>query len=131
MSAPGFSRRPRSNTICGFPSTPMTRGCSRLSAPDAGWERHPDRISPRRSPTATPWPGGWISRTLRTGDRDQAVADFNSTLKQLPKNAWALYGRGVAKERQGKTAEAQGDMAAATALQPEIADTFKKRGITP
>jgi|HubBroStandDraft_1064217.scaffolds.fasta_scaffold03308_5 tetratricopeptide (TPR) repeat protein/predicted aspartyl protease len=68
---------------------------------------------------------------LRMGDRDQAVADFNSTLKQLPKNAWALYGRGVAKERQGKTAEAQGDMAAATALQPEIADTFKKRGITP
>jgi predicted Zn-dependent protease len=68
---------------------------------------------------------------LRMGDNDQAVADFNSTLKQLPKNAWALYGRGVVKERQGKTAEAQGDMAAATALQPGIADIFRKRGITP
>jgi tetratricopeptide (TPR) repeat protein len=82
-------------------------------------------------------PGNFVILTsrgivrLRMGDNDQAIADFNSTLKQLPKNAWALYGRGVVEERRGKTAEAQGDMAAATALQPGVADTFKKRGITP
>ena len=81
--------------------------------------------------------GNWViiaSRgivRLRMGDNDQAIADFDSTLKQLPKNVWALYGRGVAKQRQGKTAEAQGDTVAATALQSGIADTFKKHGITP
>jgi tetratricopeptide (TPR) repeat protein len=68
---------------------------------------------------------------LRMGDNVQAIADFNAALKQQAKNAWALYGRGVAKEHQGKTGEAQSDMADASGLQPGIADTFNKFGITP
>jgi Flp pilus assembly protein TadD len=65
------------------------------------------------------------------GDTGHAISDFDSALKELPRDASALYGRGVAEQRQGKSAEAKTDMEAATALQPGIADSFRKRGITP
>jgi tetratricopeptide (TPR) repeat protein/predicted aspartyl protease len=68
---------------------------------------------------------------LRMGDTGHAISDFDSALKELPRDASALYGRGVAEQRQGKSAEAKTDMEAATALQPGIADSFRKRGITP
>jgi tetratricopeptide (TPR) repeat protein/predicted aspartyl protease len=68
---------------------------------------------------------------LRLGDYDKSIADYDASLALRPRDAWALYGRGVDKLRRGKTSEAQVDMAAATALFPSIAATFEKHGIHP
>jgi tetratricopeptide (TPR) repeat protein len=65
------------------------------------------------------------------GDFDRAITDYNASLKLQSRNAWALYGRGLAEARKQKTAAAEGDFAAATALVPRIADEFKKRGVAP
>jgi Flp pilus assembly protein TadD len=48
-----------------------------------------------------------------------------------PKNAWSLYGRGLAKRRLGRVSEAHADLNAALALQPKIADVADKDGIGP
>jgi Flp pilus assembly protein TadD len=69
--------------------------------------------------------------TDRTPDSVHAISDFNDSLKLNPQNAWALYGRGQALLRQEKTAAAESDFAAATALQPRIADEFKNFGLMP
>jgi Flp pilus assembly protein TadD len=68
---------------------------------------------------------------LRRGEVDKAIADFDDAVKQNPKNASSLYGRGIAKIRKKKTAEGQADIAAATALSPKISDYFERHGITP
>ena len=68
---------------------------------------------------------------LRMGDYVHAISDFDASLKVNPKNAWSLYGRGQALLRQQKTAAAQSDIAAATALHPHIADEFKNFGLMP
>jgi len=68
---------------------------------------------------------------LRMGDYDHAIADYNAALKLDPKNAWSLYGRGIAKLRKHETTAADADMAQATAVWPEVAQEFKRRGIVP
>jgi tetratricopeptide (TPR) repeat protein len=69
---------------------------------------------------------------LRLGDFDRAITDYNASLKLQPKSALALYGRGLAEAHKPKTAAAgDGDIAAATALAPHIADEFKRRGVIP
>lgn len=69
---------------------------------------------------------------LRQGDYGHAVSDFNNALKIQPRNPWSLYGRGLAQQHQkNAAATGEGDMAAATALAPHIADEFKKFGLTP
>ena len=69
---------------------------------------------------------------LRMGDFDRAITDYNASLKLQPKSALALYGRGLAESHKPKTAAAgEGDMAAATALAPHIAEEFKRRGVIP
>jgi predicted aspartyl protease/tetratricopeptide (TPR) repeat protein len=68
---------------------------------------------------------------LRLGDYDKSVGDFEASLKIHPKGAWALYGRGIDKTRQGRTGEGQADMAAATALSASVGDTWKEYGIAP
>jgi tetratricopeptide (TPR) repeat protein/predicted aspartyl protease len=64
---------------------------------------------------------------LRMGDYVHAISDFDASLKRNPRNAWSLYGRGQALLRQQKTAAAESDFAAATALHPHIADEFKEQ----
>jgi hypothetical protein len=49
----------------------------------------------------------------------------------MPKNAFALYGRGVAKARKNKTTEGEADMAEAVKLFPQIAAQFGARGMAP
>lgn len=66
---------------------------------------------------------------LRQADNDKAIADFDAALKTLPKNAFALYGRGVAKMRKNKTAEGKADMAEAVEIAPHIAEEFGARGL--
>lgn len=68
---------------------------------------------------------------LRLGDYDKSIADYDASLALRPKDAWALYGRGVDKLRRGQTSEAQVDMAAAASVYAPIADTFVKHGIHP
>ena len=68
---------------------------------------------------------------LRRGDYDKAIADYDRALGLGSKHAWSYYGRGVAKLRKGLTAGGKADIAAATALQANIAEEAGKRGITP
>jgi predicted aspartyl protease/tetratricopeptide (TPR) repeat protein len=68
---------------------------------------------------------------LRQANNDKAIADFDATLKTMPKNAFALYGRGVAEVRKNKTAEGEADMAEAVKITPHIAAAFTSRGLAP
>jgi tetratricopeptide (TPR) repeat protein len=68
---------------------------------------------------------------LRQGNYDKAIADFDSTLRTMPKAAFALYGRGVAKVRKNKTPEGEADMAEAVKIAPRIAAAFSERGLGP
>jgi tetratricopeptide (TPR) repeat protein len=68
---------------------------------------------------------------LRLGDYERSIADYDDSLKLAPKNAWSLYGRGVAKLRKHKVSEGEADIAAASAIRPDIGEEFKQRGIIP
>ena len=68
---------------------------------------------------------------FRLGDYDKSIADYDASLKINPKNAFALYGRGIDKLRKQKVPEGQADIAQATALSPKIADSFNRHGIAP
>jgi hypothetical protein len=46
-----------------------------------------------------------------------------------PKLATSLYGRGLIKRRTGNAAEAEADIAAATAISPNIAADFARYGV--
>lgn len=60
---------------------------------------------------------------------DDAIADYDSALKIASQSAFALYGRGIAKRLKGDAAGAEADIAAAKALESDIADTYTKYGI--
>ena len=68
---------------------------------------------------------------LRQANYDKAISDFDAALKTLPKNPFALYGRGVAKIRKNKAAEGEADMAEAVKILPSVAAPFKARGLAP
>jgi hypothetical protein len=68
---------------------------------------------------------------LRRGELDRAVADYNAALAQQPRNAWALYGRGLVRLRKGLATDGQADLAAARASQANIAEEFAKIGLAP
>jgi tetratricopeptide (TPR) repeat protein len=68
---------------------------------------------------------------FRLNEYAKAIADYDASLKLRPKNAWSLYGRGIAKLRENKTAEGHADVSQAVAIAPNIAEQFKKRGIAP
>jgi tetratricopeptide (TPR) repeat protein len=68
---------------------------------------------------------------LRQANYERAILDFDAALKTLPKDAAALYGRGVAKIRKNKTAEGEIDIAEAVKIAPNIAAPFSKRGLAP
>jgi hypothetical protein len=52
-------------------------------------------------------------------------------LKLQPKNAFALYGRGVAKSRKNKNNSGQTDIDAAEMLAPKITERYQRYGIAP
>jgi tetratricopeptide (TPR) repeat protein len=68
---------------------------------------------------------------LRQASYEKAIADFDTALKTMPKDAFALYGRGVAKIHKSKTAEGESDIAEAVKIAPSIAAPFKVRGLAP
>jgi tetratricopeptide (TPR) repeat protein len=68
---------------------------------------------------------------LRLARYDRAIADYDAALKITPKLAWSLYGRGLAKIKTGQTADGQADIAAAVAINAELPNLAKARGIAP
>ncbi|MGB6324315.1 MAG: caspase family protein [Methylocella sp.] len=65
---------------------------------------------------------------LKIGLPSSAIADYDAAL-QIKQQASSLYGRGIAKKQTGDTAEGDSDIAAAKALDPEIAAKFDREGI--
>jgi Flp pilus assembly protein TadD len=57
---------------------------------------------------------------LKLGQFDRAITDYDAALQQDPKHAVALYGRGIAKLKKADTGGGNVDIAAATALKPDI-----------
>jgi len=68
---------------------------------------------------------------LRLSRLDDAVADYDEALRRNPKQAGSLYGRGLAKLRKGDVAGGEADIAAAKAIQVDIAEEFARYGVTP
>lgn len=68
---------------------------------------------------------------LRLGDYQGAMADYDAELSLHPKDAWSLFGRGIAETNLGQAKEGQADLAAASALEPALPDIAKGYGITP
>src|SRR5262245_19043032 len=68
---------------------------------------------------------------LRLGNLNDAIADYDGALKVNPKLASSLYGRGIARLRKKDAARSKADIAAAMAIQSDIADVFKRYGVTP
>jgi formylglycine-generating enzyme required for sulfatase activity/tetratricopeptide (TPR) repeat protein len=70
------------------------------------------------------------STFLKLGQFDNAIADYNAALKVDPKTATSLYGRGVAEMKKGNSAVGDTDIAAAKAIQADVADQMAAFGVT-
>jgi tetratricopeptide (TPR) repeat protein len=68
---------------------------------------------------------------LRMGDYAKSIADYDASLKINAKNAWSLYGRGIGRLHEQKTSDGDSDIAEASAIWPQVAEEFKRRGIVP
>lgn len=68
---------------------------------------------------------------LRLSRLDDAVAAYDAALKISPKQVNSLYGRGLAKLKKGDTAGGNADIAAAKAIQADIAEEFAEYGVRP
>ena len=63
------------------------------------------------------------------GKLDLAIANYNSALAVNPKLPTSLYGRGLAEEKSDSV-KATSDVVAALAIDPRVADNFRKWGVT-
>ena len=86
------------------------------------------RLSPKASPRALDTRA--LVR-LRMGEFDKSIADYDAALSLAPKLAWSLYGRGLDELHKGMTAAGQADIAAATALQPQLPQEAQRYGLAP
>jgi tetratricopeptide (TPR) repeat protein len=68
---------------------------------------------------------------LRRGDFDRAIKDYDDAVAARPKTAEYRFARGLAELRAGRQAKGQADIAAATALQKDIAGRFADWGLKP
>src|SRR5947209_17441685 len=59
---------------------------------------------------------------------DAAVSDYDAVLRTNPKLAFALYGRGLARVKH-EDPSGEVDLAAARALQPDIAEECARYGV--
>ena len=66
---------------------------------------------------------------LRLGRLDEAIANYDAALKANPRLAGSLYGRGLSKRKKGDQADGDADIAAARAIQADIADEYAKYGM--
>jgi tetratricopeptide (TPR) repeat protein len=65
---------------------------------------------------------------LKMTQFDAAVSDFDAVLRIDPKLAFALYGRGLARLKN-EDATGEADIAAAKALQADIAEEYARYGV--
>lgn len=66
---------------------------------------------------------------LRMRQFDKSVADFEDALKLQPRDAGALYGRGLAESDKGLRAAGQRDLQAATALDANEQSFYERMGL--
>ena len=66
---------------------------------------------------------------LKLSDFDKAITDYSAILKVNPRHAASLYGRGLAKQKLGDNKGGVADVAAAKAIQANIADDFSRYGV--
>lgn len=66
---------------------------------------------------------------LKMGEPAKALSAYNAAIDIDPNRALSLYGRGLAKIRMGDVAAGRGDQAAATTINPEVADDFAIYGL--
>jgi hypothetical protein len=62
----------------------------------------------------------------RKAEDKRALADFEAALRIEPNFAYALYGRGLARQAAGDTPGGDADIAAAQRMQPDIAERFAR-----
>ncbi|HRF07765.1 MAG TPA: tetratricopeptide repeat protein [Xanthobacteraceae bacterium] len=62
---------------------------------------------------------------------DDAIADYNAALKIAPQKAHSLFGRGLAKLGKGDQAGSAADIAAAKAINADIAARYESYGVRP
>src|SRR4030088_160198 len=65
---------------------------------------------------------------LKMSQFDAAVSDYDAALRINPKRAFALYGRGLARLKN-EDASGESDVAAAKALQADIAEEYARYGM--
>ncbi|MGY8704867.1 hypothetical protein RAD16_03870 [Bradyrhizobium sp. 18BD] len=70
-----------------------------------------------------------LATSLKLGNLDAAIADYDMALSAKPKLDSALYGRGLAKRKKGDAEGAARDIAAAKAINAGIADSFAHYGV--
>lgn len=68
---------------------------------------------------------------LQRGEWAKAAADYGDAIALRPTLASSLYGRAIARKRLGDAAGSKADMAAATAIDSKIAETYAVYGVTP
>jgi len=66
---------------------------------------------------------------LKSGQADKSVADYDAVIRIEPKNAAAVFGRGMAKLKKNDKAGGEADVAAAKAIKPDIAEEFARFGV--
>ncbi len=66
---------------------------------------------------------------LKAGRFHEAIADYNDALGLTPGNSEALYGRGLAKLKNGDSAGGESDIASAKSINSKITDTFARLGV--
>jgi tetratricopeptide (TPR) repeat protein len=66
---------------------------------------------------------------LKSGMTKNAIADFDAALKINPRLTSSLYGRGLAKRRNGSFAEGDLDITNAKAMDPNIVKEFADYGV--
>jgi tetratricopeptide (TPR) repeat protein len=59
----------------------------------------------------------------------EAITSYNAALRIEPRLASALYGRGVAKMKQGSVADGKADISAADKIESKIASQFARYGV--
>jgi tetratricopeptide (TPR) repeat protein/predicted aspartyl protease len=68
---------------------------------------------------------------FRLGDYDKSIGSYDAAFKIRPKNAWTLYGRGLAKLKKNNRTGGEADIEAAVSIAPGVADAYKKMGLDP
>ena len=68
---------------------------------------------------------------FRRGEFAAALQNYNVVLKKFPRSATTLYMRGVVERRLGDTATGDADIARAVKMEPDTAERWTRRGVTP